>query len=102
MPPDLETYAYGLHRYGTEPFASANGQIPQLNLWDDHDVSFNQASTKKPPCADIHRSLTDSVHMLTNLCDVPSSEGLEAVLISTTFCSNTISRPRDPPIRRVC
>jgi hypothetical protein len=26
-------------RYSTEPFAGANGQIPQLNLWDDHDVS---------------------------------------------------------------
>lgn len=24
--------------YGTEPFASANGQIAQLNLWDDHDI----------------------------------------------------------------
>jgi hypothetical protein len=24
--------------YSTEPFASANGQIPQLNLWDDHDI----------------------------------------------------------------
>ncbi|KAH8591574.1 hypothetical protein B0O99DRAFT_631791 [Bisporella sp. PMI_857] len=24
--------------YGTEPFATANGQIPQLNLWDDHDI----------------------------------------------------------------
>ncbi|KAK3694091.1 hypothetical protein B0T22DRAFT_61208 [Podospora appendiculata] len=24
--------------YGTEPFASANGQIPQLNVWDDHDI----------------------------------------------------------------
>jgi hypothetical protein len=24
--------------YGTEPFASVNGQIAQLNLWDDHDV----------------------------------------------------------------
>ncbi|KAK3336044.1 hypothetical protein B0T19DRAFT_26687 [Cercophora scortea] len=24
--------------YGTEPFASANGQIPQLNIWDDHDI----------------------------------------------------------------
>lgn len=30
-----------LTRYGTEPFASANGQIPQLNLWDDHDVSVS-------------------------------------------------------------
>ncbi|EHK99489.1 hypothetical protein M7I_4647 [Glarea lozoyensis 74030] len=24
--------------YGTEPFASVNGQIAQLNLWDDHDI----------------------------------------------------------------
>lgn len=27
-----------LRWYSTEPFASANGQIPQLNLWDDHDI----------------------------------------------------------------
>jgi len=24
--------------YGTKPFSSANGQIPQLNIWDDHDI----------------------------------------------------------------
>lgn len=24
--------------YGTEPFSTANGQIPQLNIWDDHDI----------------------------------------------------------------
>jgi hypothetical protein len=24
--------------YGQEPFASANSQIPQLNIWDDHDI----------------------------------------------------------------
>lgn len=24
--------------YGTESFASANSQIPQLNIWDDHDI----------------------------------------------------------------
>ncbi|KAI0997311.1 Uncharacterized protein K3495_g10875 [Podosphaera aphanis] len=24
--------------YGNEPFASCNGQIPQLNIWDDHDI----------------------------------------------------------------
>lgn len=23
--------------YGTEPFATANAQIPQINIWDDHD-----------------------------------------------------------------
>lgn len=25
--------------YNTAPFSTANGQIPQLNIWDDHDVS---------------------------------------------------------------
>ena len=24
--------------YSTEPFAAVNGQIPQLNIWDDHDI----------------------------------------------------------------
>ncbi|KAJ0377418.1 hypothetical protein COL26b_004369 [Colletotrichum chrysophilum] len=24
--------------YSTEPFATANGQIPQVNIWDDHDI----------------------------------------------------------------
>jgi phosphodiesterase/alkaline phosphatase D-like protein len=24
--------------YGTEPFKSANCSIPQLNIWDDHDI----------------------------------------------------------------
>ena len=24
--------------YGQEPFATANGQIPQINIWDDHDI----------------------------------------------------------------
>ncbi|KAK0669434.1 hypothetical protein QBC41DRAFT_249989 [Cercophora samala] len=24
--------------YGIEPFAAANGQIPQINIWDDHDI----------------------------------------------------------------
>ena len=24
--------------FSTEPFATANGQIPQVNIWDDHDI----------------------------------------------------------------
>lgn len=27
-------------RYSTEPFAAMNGKIPQVNLWDDHDVGL--------------------------------------------------------------
>jgi hypothetical protein len=32
--------------YNTEPFSTANGQIPQLNIWDDHDVSGNLLPVK--------------------------------------------------------
>ncbi|KAL6405771.1 hypothetical protein AUP68_10910 [Ilyonectria robusta] len=39
--------------YNTEPFALANGQIPQINIWDDHDVSldafFRTTSTNQGP-----------------------------------------------------
>ncbi|GAP92546.1 putative transcription factor protein [Rosellinia necatrix] len=27
-----------LRWYSTEPFAAVNGRIPQLNIWDDHDI----------------------------------------------------------------
>jgi len=48
--------------YSTEPFASANGQIPQLNIWDDHDVGdlFRLFAV----ITDIFRSLMVSDHML--------------------------------------
>lgn len=26
------------NRYNTPPFCIANGEIPQLNIWDDHDI----------------------------------------------------------------
>lgn len=32
----LENY---IRWFNTPPFSVANGQIPQLNIWDDHDVS---------------------------------------------------------------
>lgn len=42
----------GKYRYSTEPFAAMNGKIPQVNLWDDHDVSCllrNQFITANQP-----------------------------------------------------
>ncbi|EAQ92587.1 hypothetical protein CHGG_00822 [Chaetomium globosum CBS 148.51] len=39
--------------YSTEPFANANGQIPQLNIWDDHDHHL-------PPPASTYTSVTVS------------------------------------------
>lgn len=37
---DCDAYYYKnyVEWYNTEPFAQANGQIPQLNIWDDHDI----------------------------------------------------------------
>lgn len=46
-------------RYGTEMFAVANGQIPQINIWDDHDVCCVCVRVKGV-VADLARSLTDS------------------------------------------
>lgn len=31
-------YANYVRWYNTEPFRSANGTIPQINIWDDHDI----------------------------------------------------------------
>ncbi|KAI5805412.1 hypothetical protein DFH27DRAFT_369783 [Peziza echinospora] len=42
--PELETSVKRWYRenyiqwYGTFPFAKANGRIPQMNIWDDHDI----------------------------------------------------------------
>lgn len=50
-------------RYGTEPFSSANGQIPQLNMWDDHDVSRTFSYLSVPKLYLLHHSpnsLTDN------------------------------------------
>lgn len=37
---DSDEYYYQnyVRWYGTEPFASGNSQIPQINIWDDHDI----------------------------------------------------------------
>ncbi|KAA8652220.1 uncharacterized protein ATNIH1004_001124 [Aspergillus tanneri] len=31
-------YANYIRWYSTEPFKAANGRIPQINIWDDHDI----------------------------------------------------------------
>lgn len=45
--------------YNTEPFSSANGQIPQLNIWDDHDVS-------QEPVGQRHRDSRLTLHLLVD------------------------------------
>lgn len=37
---DCDKYYYDNYVgwYSTEPFATANAQIPQINIWDDHDI----------------------------------------------------------------
>ncbi|KAF2866416.1 hypothetical protein BDV95DRAFT_672022 [Massariosphaeria phaeospora] len=40
MRADCDEYYYNnyVKWYGQKPFSTANGQIPQLNIWDDHDI----------------------------------------------------------------
>ncbi|USP76177.1 hypothetical protein yc1106_03451 [Curvularia clavata] len=35
---DVYYYKNYIRWYGTAPFSTANGQIPQVNIWDDHDI----------------------------------------------------------------
>ncbi|KAJ5855789.1 Alkaline phosphatase D-related protein [Penicillium soppii] len=40
MRADCDDYYYAnyVRWYNTEPFRTANGRIPQVNIWDDHDI----------------------------------------------------------------
>lgn len=44
--------------FSTEPFASANGRIPQVNIWDDHGRSFSPKSFEPQLTSHIQISLT--------------------------------------------
>lgn len=49
--------------YGIEPFAAANGQIPQVNIWDDHDIidGFGSYVNKFMKC-DVFRGIGGVAH----------------------------------------
>ncbi|KAL2158507.1 hypothetical protein VTH06DRAFT_4274 [Thermothelomyces fergusii] len=49
--------------YSTEPFAEANGQIPQLNIWDDHDIidGFGSYVNEFMKC-DVFRGIGGTAH----------------------------------------
>ncbi|KAL2146666.1 hypothetical protein VTI28DRAFT_2816 [Corynascus sepedonium] len=49
--------------YSTEPFAGANGQIPQLNIWDDHDIidGFGSYVNEFMKC-DVFRGIGGTAH----------------------------------------
>ncbi|KAI1874381.1 hypothetical protein JX265_004589 [Neoarthrinium moseri] len=49
--------------YSTEPFAQANGQIAQLNIWDDHDIidGFGSYVNEFMKC-DVFRGIGGTAH----------------------------------------
>ncbi|KAI8956735.1 hypothetical protein F5Y11DRAFT_138795 [Daldinia sp. FL1419] len=49
--------------YSTEPFATANGQIPQINIWDDHDIidGFGSYVNEFMKC-DVFRGIGGTAH----------------------------------------
>jgi hypothetical protein len=75
--------------YNTDPFAGVNGQIPQINIWDDHDVSFGNGSGSLVTLLIGYRSLMDSAPMSITSCSVMYSVVLAALLINIT-CSSSI------------
>ncbi|TRX98969.1 hypothetical protein FHL15_000311 [Xylaria flabelliformis] len=52
-----------LRWYSTEPFAAVNGQIPQLNIWDDHDIidGFGSYVDEFMKC-DVFRGIGGTAH----------------------------------------
>ncbi|KAK7752864.1 hypothetical protein SLS62_005206 [Diatrype stigma] len=52
-----------LEWYSTDPFAQANGQIPQLNIWDDHDIidGFGSYVNEFMKC-DVFRGIGGTAH----------------------------------------
>ncbi|KAI1342613.1 hypothetical protein F5Y15DRAFT_310051 [Xylariaceae sp. FL0016] len=52
-----------LRWYSSEPFASANGQIPQVNIWDDHDIidGFGSYVNEFMKC-DVFRGIGGTAH----------------------------------------
>jgi len=57
-----------LRWFSTEPFASANGQIPQLNIWDDHDIidGFGSYVDEFMKC-DVFRGIGGTAHKYYSL-----------------------------------
>ncbi|UNI14991.1 hypothetical protein JDV02_001566 [Purpureocillium takamizusanense] len=49
--------------YSSKPFASANGQIPQINIWDDHDIidGFGSYTDHFMRC-DVFRGIGGTAH----------------------------------------
>ena len=65
--------------YALEPFATANGQIAQLNIWDDHDIidGFGSYTDHFMRCA-VFRGIGGVAHKYVNtsLYCLISSKGL--------------------------
>lgn len=57
--------------YSTGPFAAANGQIPQLNIWDDHDVCGLRRRLQLQTSPTAHRCgrLTDPFSPINQIID---------------------------------
>ncbi|KAJ6150814.1 hypothetical protein N7470_007408 [Penicillium chermesinum] len=56
-------YANYVRWYNTEPFRAANGRIPQVNIWDDHDIidGFGSYTDHFMKCA-VFRGIGGTMH----------------------------------------
>ncbi|ELR09341.1 hypothetical protein GMDG_03907 [Pseudogymnoascus destructans 20631-21] len=90
--------------YSTEPFAGSNGQIPQLNLWDDHDIidgfgsyvsDFMRCDVFRgigaPPSPPVSTYTTDAPQTMNN---DGTGVGVDPVQMRDTFVKQ--NEPQDP------
>jgi hypothetical protein len=75
--------------YNTEPFSTANGQIPQLNIWDDHDIidGFGSYIDSFMKC-DVFRGIGGTAHKYYllfqhHLAPPPSTYTSDATVLDT-------------------
>lgn len=86
--------------YGQKPFSTANGQIPQVNIWDDHDIidGFGSYTDHFMKCA-VFRGIGGVAHKYYLLFQhhlAPPKSTFTTDAPKTTSADHTGSTPADP------
>ncbi|CAK7265893.1 hypothetical protein SEPCBS119000_001740 [Sporothrix epigloea] len=89
--------------YSMEPFASINGQVPQLNLWDDHDIidgfgsyvnDFMKCNHHLPPPVSTH---TSDASQVTDYHEPDPAQLIDTYVAPAMIESNYIIGSRPGP-----
>ena len=102
MRADCDEYYFNnyVRWYGQKPFSTANGQIPQVNIWDDHDIidGFGSYTDHFMKCA-VFRGIGGVAHKYYLLFQhhlAPPKSTFTTDAPKTTSADATGSTPADP------